>query len=256
MSIIRVNKRKTYKTISSVPLLDRQITWAARGVLVHLLGQADSWEINVTALIERGRGAKRDKMYSILAELESLGYCKKSPRQKVNGQMDGWEYEIFEEPISGVGQESPKGAKSRLRQNRNTAQPSHGKNDTNYNENKTNKDSNKAVAVRRPISSNWRPGIEVVEILEQKGIPRNFIEDAVPEFVLYWRDAGTPHISWGAKFVQYVKSQWEIYRGKTDRQMTAFESLTDRSWAKDIVAENESDDRQIADGSAGEGGDE
>ncbi|HEY8384887.1 MAG TPA: DnaT-like ssDNA-binding domain-containing protein [Porticoccaceae bacterium] len=55
----------------------------------------------------------------------------------------------------------------------------------------------------------WQPSPDAVRILvEQAGINRNFVEDAVPEFILYWRDRGERRSTWNSDFVRHVKRQW------------------------------------------------
>ncbi|MFT7558152.1 MAG: hypothetical protein ACI93R_000044 [Flavobacteriales bacterium] len=59
------------------------------------------------------------------------------------------------------------------------------------------------------MHSDWKPSIDAIEILtEQAAIRREFIEDAVPEFVLYWRERGEKHRTWNSKFVHHVRIQW------------------------------------------------
>ncbi len=60
-----------------------------------------------------------------------------------------------------------------------------------------------------PIQQNWQPSADAMEILVDKGgIRREFVEDAVPEFILYWRERGDSHRTWNTKFVQHVRVQW------------------------------------------------
>ena len=73
------------------------------------------------------------------------------------------------------------------------------------------------------INSQWKPSLEVYDILSVKGgISRNFIEDSIPEFVLYWRGRGDKSNTWDSKFVQHVKRQWNFYSGlmKNDNDPT------------------------------------
>lgn len=63
-----------------------------------------------------------------------------------------------------------------------------------------------------PIQGNWKPSHDALEILIEKGgIKREFVEDAVPEFILYWRERGESHRTWNTKFVQHVRVQWAKY---------------------------------------------
>jgi len=59
------------------------------------------------------------------------------------------------------------------------------------------------------IDKHWQPSVDALEILEvQAGIHRNFIEDTVPEFVLYWSEKGELSNTWSTRFIGHVKRQW------------------------------------------------
>ena len=58
------------------------------------------------------------------------------------------------------------------------------------------------------MSSQWKPSPDAIEILEKSGIAYSFIEDAIPEFVLYWRERGISHGAWNTKFVEHIRRQW------------------------------------------------
>ena len=72
-----------------------------------------------------------------------------------------------------------------------------------------------AAAARERFSDmgwNWRPDDVAVEILVRDGVNRNFIEDAVPEFVLYWMERGTERDTWNPIFINHVQRQWQRLR--------------------------------------------
>ncbi len=58
------------------------------------------------------------------------------------------------------------------------------------------------------MSAQWRPSEDAVGILEMSGINLSFIEDAVPEFVLYWRERGIQNGAWNTKFIEHIRRQW------------------------------------------------
>ncbi|WP_370981049.1 DnaT-like ssDNA-binding domain-containing protein [Agaribacterium sp. ZY112] len=65
---------------------------------------------------------------------------------------------------------------------------------------------------QNPISHDWKPSLDAMEILVEKAaIKRAFVEDAIPEFILYWRERGESHTTWNTKFVQHVRIQWAKY---------------------------------------------
>ena len=60
-----------------------------------------------------------------------------------------------------------------------------------------------------PISRDWQPSQDAMEILtRQAAINRNFVEDAIPEFVLYWLERGESSSTWNSRFIMHVKRQW------------------------------------------------
>lgn len=59
-----------------------------------------------------------------------------------------------------------------------------------------------------PMSQQWWPSLEALEILESAGINRDFIEATIPEFVLYWRERGVENKTWNSKFIQHIRYQW------------------------------------------------
>ncbi len=62
------------------------------------------------------------------------------------------------------------------------------------------------------MHANWRPSQDAMEILtQQAGISANFVEDAIPEFVLYWGERGESSNTWNSKFINHVRHQWARY---------------------------------------------
>jgi hypothetical protein len=58
------------------------------------------------------------------------------------------------------------------------------------------------------MSRDWLPSEEALSILEMAKVNTRFIEDAIPEFILYWREKGTVANDWNTKFVSHVRRQW------------------------------------------------
>lgn len=61
------------------------------------------------------------------------------------------------------------------------------------------------------MSTHWWPSPDAVSILENAGINAAFIEDAIPEFVLYWRERGASHGAWNTRFIEHIRRQWAKY---------------------------------------------
>ncbi len=58
------------------------------------------------------------------------------------------------------------------------------------------------------MSPEWQPSQDAIDILEKSGVSKSFIEDAVAEFVLYWRERGVVHGAWNSKFIEHIRRQW------------------------------------------------
>jgi hypothetical protein len=68
------------------------------------------------------------------------------------------------------------------------------------------------------LTNEWRPSRDALQILiGQGGINSNFVEDAIPEFILYWRDRGDVSSTWDSKFIQHIRRQWQFYTGMMDQ---------------------------------------
>ncbi|GAB5339682.1 hypothetical protein [Pseudomonas fluorescens] len=104
MSIIRAPRPEgnfylLNKTISE----DGRLSWAARGLLVFLLGKPDHWEISVAHLRgETATSAKptgRDGVYGLLQELINAGYVQRYQGRQDNGLLGEINYLVSESPL-------------------------------------------------------------------------------------------------------------------------------------------------------------
>ncbi len=68
-----------------------------------------------------------------------------------------------------------------------------------------------AKELESDMSRSWRPSEEALSILENAGVNRSFIEDAIPEFVLYWKERGLVTSTWNTKFIAHIRRQWAKY---------------------------------------------
>lgn len=104
MSIIRAPRPE-----SNFYMLDKQISederlsWAARGMLIFLLGKPDNWEVSVRHLINQtqnaiGKSSGRDAVRVILKELEDAGYLKADYARSEGGVFNGMAYIVSEVP--------------------------------------------------------------------------------------------------------------------------------------------------------------
>lgn len=63
-----------------------------------------------------------------------------------------------------------------------------------------------------PLNQNWRPSNDALEVMTQGGIDQRFIEEAIPEFILYWRERGQAPRELNTKFIQHIRRQWTRYQ--------------------------------------------
>ena len=79
------------------------------------------------------------------------------------------------------------------------------------------------------MSKNWAPSEDCIKVLEVTNIPVDFIESKLPEFRLYWIDAGEISTNWNNKFINFVKNSWEKDSKKSSNIL---ERLANTEWAK------------------------
>ena len=105
MSIIRAARpiAKFYvldKRISE----DGRLSWAARGLLVFLLGKPDNWKISIAALVNETRGSSkptgRDGVYALVRELEATMYLRRCQGRGDGGVFDQNDYLVSEAPLT------------------------------------------------------------------------------------------------------------------------------------------------------------
>jgi hypothetical protein len=66
------------------------------------------------------------------------------------------------------------------------------------------------------MSAGWYPSEDALEILERAEVEREFIDEAIPEFVLYWSERGEVARTWNSRFVSHVRRQWARYTATMD----------------------------------------
>jgi len=74
-----------------------------------------------------------------------------------------------------------------------------------------------AYEMASKMSAEWRPSPDAMEILVNSDISPEFIEDAVAEFVLYWRERGVVHGAWNTKFIEHIRRQWAKFTASFGR---------------------------------------
>ena len=99
MPIIRAPRpERDFTVIANHILNDARLSWAARGMLAHLLSKPDHWSVNVQALVNETQACKRtsgrDAVYRTLEELEKAGYIVR--KRLADGSVVTT---VYEEPV-------------------------------------------------------------------------------------------------------------------------------------------------------------
>ena len=80
-----------------------------------------------------------------------------------------------------------------------------------------------------PMTENWAPSEDCLKVLEVVKIPMDFTESKIPEFRLYWIDAGEISSNWNNKFINFIKNSWEK---DSKKGSNILERLANTEWAK------------------------
>lgn len=80
------------------------------------------------------------------------------------------------------------------------------------------RESRKNIATKEyKIHDRWQPSSDAMEVMTVKsGIPRGFIDDAIPEFIIYWKDKGLATTTWNSLFIKHVRLQWHRYQHSSE----------------------------------------
>lgn len=83
---------------------DKRLSWAARGMLVFLLGKPDNWTVSPAALVNETASASRcmgrDGVYAVLKELKDVGYLRTVGNRTDGGTFAGADYMVSESPCA------------------------------------------------------------------------------------------------------------------------------------------------------------
>lgn len=104
MAIIRAARPESnFYTLDKRISEGSNLSWEAVGLLVFLLGKPDHWKVNVEALVNHTRTARkrtgRDGIYSILDELIQAGYVQRTRARGTAGRLAGYDYLVSETPF-------------------------------------------------------------------------------------------------------------------------------------------------------------
>ena len=64
----------------------------------------------------------------------------------------------------------------------------------------------------KPMHKNWMPDTDARSILLGAGIDENFINNEIPEFILYWSERNEESDIWNSKFIAHIRRQWGRFK--------------------------------------------
>lgn len=104
MSIVRAPRPESnFYLLDKKIIEDCSLSWAARGLLVYLLGKPDHWNVSVAHLRKETAGSEkptgRDGVYSLLGELIKAGYVVREQDRKEGGKHGETHYIVSERPL-------------------------------------------------------------------------------------------------------------------------------------------------------------
>ncbi len=107
MSIIRAPRPEAnFYMLSKSISEDARLSWAARGLLVFLLGKPDHWAVSVTHLrnetSKSNKPTGRDGVYGLLQELITAGYVERRQERLVSGLLGETQYIVSETPLPAL----------------------------------------------------------------------------------------------------------------------------------------------------------
>ncbi|TGN96106.1 hypothetical protein [Burkholderia sp. USMB20] len=104
MAIIRAARPESnFYTLDKRISEGSNLSWEAVGLLVFLLGKPDHWKVNVEALVNHTKTARkrtgRDGIYGILDELIQARYVQRTRARGSAGRLAGYDYLVSETPF-------------------------------------------------------------------------------------------------------------------------------------------------------------
>lgn len=90
---------------------DKRLSWAARGMLIYLLGKPDHWQVSTASLINQTSDSRissgRDAVRALLTELIDTGYITRTLVRGEDGKVERYDYSVSECPQSAPEPEEP-----------------------------------------------------------------------------------------------------------------------------------------------------
>lgn len=97
------------------------------------------------------------------------------------------------------------------------------------------------------ITDGWQPDWQTLEAkLHRAGIPRQFADDQLDEFVMYWLGEGKQHPSWDAKFLTHLKRQYRYHQTQQHRVEQLENALNEKTAAQIKIINQETHAMEVS----------
>lgn len=104
MAIVRVNKTTgNYYMAHKGYVEDERLSFKAKGIMSYLFSKPDNWVIYQTEVANSSKDGKSG-VRTAFNELLELGYLTREMSRKENGDFDGYDYTLHEQPVETVGE--------------------------------------------------------------------------------------------------------------------------------------------------------
>lgn len=102
MIIVAPQENQPYTIVSKSISENKALSWAARAVLIYLIGKPGNWHVSIADLTNQTAGSDkktgRDGIYSIIGELVKAGYMVKQQPRGDAGKFESRDYVVYALP--------------------------------------------------------------------------------------------------------------------------------------------------------------
>lgn len=247
MSIIRApRKESNFYVLDKKISEDKRIGWAARGLLIYLLGKPDNWVVSVDALRGETRDSSnptgRDGVYRLINELISAGYIERKFKH-VGGRADGYEYFVSETPAQFPENQDTENqftelttlisteVKQELKESKDAGRPATRA--------RAKKEEVTIQDWMQTIKESGQRFIPSTDTIWTDGVPDDFIQLAWKVFEESMTEKGAKKKDWRAQFRTYVRNDylrlWAINRAGDYYLTTAGKQAAQRFGMGDLI---------------------
>ncbi len=84
------------------------------------------------------------------------------------------------------------------------------------------------------IAPDFQPSQSAYEIGFSAGMTKDFIDELIPEFIVYWEESRGKKKSWNSTFINHIKHQWSRKK-KAERSTTGAHPQSNKEWIAPVI---------------------